>query len=224
MSLRENPKLKPAAAGAATLLILVGAYLGLMAVLHRSPSLNSAEVVPGKLIRSGQPETGDLDRIKERDGLGTILCLRGKEDPEVKAWAERNGVKLLSLQLWADDPPQPAQIGLFFDIMRGATVDLAKYQDVILQPRSVTEDQVRFPFPVLIHCEGGSDRAGIMVALYRVAFQGWSPADAKREMIRHFHLPFVHPALFEFLDRMAPRLTPDFGSRSKPEKEKPGQD
>ncbi len=36
--------------------------------------------------------------------------------------------------------------------------------------------------PVLIHCEHGSDRTGMMVALYRIAFDGWSPDHAGDEM------------------------------------------
>jgi protein tyrosine phosphatase (PTP) superfamily phosphohydrolase (DUF442 family) len=36
--------------------------------------------------------------------------------------------------------------------------------------------------PVLVHCQHGADRTGTMIALYRVAVQGWSKDDAIREM------------------------------------------
>ena len=36
--------------------------------------------------------------------------------------------------------------------------------------------------PVLVHCQHGSDRTGTMVALYRIAVQGWSKNEAIREM------------------------------------------
>lgn len=36
--------------------------------------------------------------------------------------------------------------------------------------------------PVLVHCAYGADRTGVMVAVYRVAVQGWSKADAVQEM------------------------------------------
>ncbi len=36
--------------------------------------------------------------------------------------------------------------------------------------------------PVLVHCFHGSDRTGAMVALYRIAVQGWTKEEAIREM------------------------------------------
>lgn len=37
--------------------------------------------------------------------------------------------------------------------------------------------------PVLVHCAQGSDRTGMMVAIYRVVVQGWSKDDALKEMV-----------------------------------------
>jgi hypothetical protein len=36
--------------------------------------------------------------------------------------------------------------------------------------------------PVLLHCEHGADRTGLISALYRVLYQGWSKRDALDEM------------------------------------------
>jgi protein tyrosine phosphatase (PTP) superfamily phosphohydrolase (DUF442 family) len=36
--------------------------------------------------------------------------------------------------------------------------------------------------PVLVHCQHGADRTGMMCALYRIAVQGWSKEEALREM------------------------------------------
>jgi uncharacterized protein (TIGR01244 family) len=36
--------------------------------------------------------------------------------------------------------------------------------------------------PVLVHCKYGADRTGVMVAVYRVAVQGWSREEAVSEM------------------------------------------
>ena len=36
--------------------------------------------------------------------------------------------------------------------------------------------------PVLMHCKHGSDRTGLMAAMYRVVVQGWSKEDALNEM------------------------------------------
>lgn len=36
--------------------------------------------------------------------------------------------------------------------------------------------------PVLMHCKHGSDRTGLMAAMYRVVVQGWNKEDALKEM------------------------------------------
>ncbi|MDR1049315.1 MAG: tyrosine-protein phosphatase, partial [Synergistaceae bacterium] len=36
--------------------------------------------------------------------------------------------------------------------------------------------------PYLVHCDGGADRTGMAIALYRMVIQGWDREDAIREM------------------------------------------
>ena len=46
------------------------------------------------------------------------------------------------------------------------------------------------PKPVLVHCLHGADRTGLIMAMYRMVFQGWSKEEAKDEMINggyNFH-------------------------------------
>jgi protein tyrosine/serine phosphatase len=43
--------------------------------------------------------------------------------------------------------------------------------------RTVEEDG-----PVLIHCQHGADRTGLVCALYRVVYQGWTKAAALDEL------------------------------------------
>jgi tyrosine-protein phosphatase SIW14 len=37
--------------------------------------------------------------------------------------------------------------------------------------------------PVLIHCWHGSDRTGLIAAMYRIVFQGWSKEEATDELM-----------------------------------------
>jgi len=45
---------------------------------------------------------------------------------------------------------------------------------------------------LFIHCEHGQDRAGLVVAQYRMFVQGWSKPEAEKEMLAHgFHKGLV---------------------------------
>ncbi len=50
--------------------------------------------------------------------------------------------------------------------------------------------------PILIHCWHGSDRTGLIVALYRIVFQDWSKEAAIDEMVNG---DFGHHTIFKNL-------------------------
>jgi len=52
--------------------------------------------------------------------------------------------------------------------------------DVLKALRAIKEAEAKGP--VLMHCEHGSDRTGLMAAMYRVVVQGWSKEEALGEM------------------------------------------
>ncbi|WP_438869787.1 dual specificity protein phosphatase family protein [Pseudomonas sp. L1(2025)] len=52
--------------------------------------------------------------------------------------------------------------------------------DVLAALRAIQEAETQGP--VLMHCKHGSDRTGLMAAMYRVVIQGWSKEDALNEM------------------------------------------
>jgi protein tyrosine phosphatase (PTP) superfamily phosphohydrolase (DUF442 family) len=54
--------------------------------------------------------------------------------------------------------------------------------DVLEVLRSIRQAQARGP--VLIHCKHGQNRTGLIAALYRVVYQGWSKQQALAEMRR----------------------------------------
>lgn len=60
------------------------------------------------------------------------------------------------------------------------------------------------PKPVLVHCQYGSDRAGIVMAMYRVIIQNWTKEDALAEMTKGgfgFHWYYVNiPAFVKAAD------------------------
>ena len=61
------------------------------------------------------------------------------------------------------------------------------------------------PKPVLLHCMHGADRTGLTIAVYRVTQQGWSKAEAKREMMEGgFNFHAVWDNIPTWLDSMDP--------------------
>jgi len=201
------PKNRPARIVIAALTcsaLAAGLYAGAHALKHENTFLNLEVVAPGVLIRSAQPGRGDLERLEQEYGVKTILSLRDGEDPEVTAYAKAHGMDWIVLEMKADDPPTPEQLELFFTVVEGRPVDLDRYRSVI-RGGSRQSGQVVFGRPVLMHCQGGADRSGIMTALFRIEEQGWSIEEAKQDMLRHYHFWFVHPAQFHFLDQYYPR-------------------
>lgn len=124
-------------------------------------------VKPGVLYRCGQPRNRDLDQIRAEHGLGTIICarggtrhpLRGRWFRKERRWAEENGVRFEHLRL-SDKSATPGEA---FETAIGIMADPANH-------------------PVLVHCEQGFHRTGVLCAAFRVALDGWSLDDALAEM------------------------------------------
>jgi protein tyrosine/serine phosphatase len=128
-----------------------------------------AVVEPGVLLRSGQPRVRDLETIRGEHGLKTIIVARGgTRHPLRGRWFRKE-------RRWC------AQVGV--------TLEHMPFSDKSLPPADVFDRflaVVRDPAcrPVLVHCEQGFHRTGILVAAYRIGVQGWPPEQAMSEMER----------------------------------------
>ena len=134
---------------------------------------NFRTVDPGYLYRSGQLDTGDLQRLSDEFGIKTIVTFRDADNPgdpipdqhEVDFAATHNIRHLrISPAQWSDPnggiPPITSQIALFLKAM----------------------DEARAEGPILIHCFAGIHRTGAYTAIYRMEYDGWSNEDAILEM------------------------------------------
>jgi len=76
----------------------------------------------------------------------------------------------------------------------------AEDEDVVRFLRIATDKDLT---PVFVHCRYGSDRTGMMVALYRIAVQGWSKEDALREMTEGpFGFHEIWQNLLKYMDKV----------------------
>lgn len=119
------------------------------------------------LYRSGQPRNRDLDQIKNEHGLKTIICarggtrhpLRGRWFRKERRWADQNNIRFQHLRL-SDKAATPGEA---FDIALSIMADPSNH-------------------PVLVHCEQGFHRTGVLCAAFRVMLDNWSIQDALEEM------------------------------------------
>jgi protein tyrosine/serine phosphatase len=102
--------------------------------------------VSDDLYRSEQPDDDGMAAL-EKAGIKAVLNLREYHSDADEARATT--IALHRVKMAAGDI-QDAQIREALDIIRKA------------------------PKPVLVHCWHGSDRTGVVVAMYRMAVQGWS--------------------------------------------------
>ena len=124
-------------------------------------------VMPGVLLRCGQPRVRDLETVLREHGLKTIVAARGGIRHPLRgawfgrqtAWCARHGVELVHMP--------------FSD---------AKYppEEVFERFLAIVADAQRRP--VLVHCEQGFHRTGILVAAYRIRDCGWTLEQAEEEL------------------------------------------
>lgn len=77
-----------------------------------------------------------------------------------------------------------------------------KYFQIPMKPAvTIDEDVAAFlkimsdkdNYPVFLHCHAGADRTGVMVAAYRMYFQGWTSRQALEELPKHnFHPEWIN--------------------------------
>ncbi len=75
------------------------------------------------------------------------------------------------------------------DLIKGT---LIQFNAVPMTPWSINKDDVILALkvinaakakgPVLVHCQHGADRTGVVIAMYRILYQGWTKQQALDEM------------------------------------------
>ena len=125
------------------------------AVKIEQPGLPNFHRITDNLYRCAQP-TAEGMRAAEKLGIKTVISLRAfhSDKDELKA------TKLKSERI-------------YFNTWHAEEEDVLRFLKIVTSTNAG---------PILIHCQHGADRTGTMVAIYRMAVQGWSKEDAIKEL------------------------------------------
>lgn len=116
--------------------------------------------VADKLYRSGQPDIEGFRELADQYGIRTIISLRSVARDDLLLAGSGLHLRLRRFPLHA--------------------YAVAHEQDNVVAALRAIRTGVR-DGPTLVHCEHGSDRTGLIVALYRILYQGWSKKQALHE-------------------------------------------
>jgi protein tyrosine/serine phosphatase len=151
------------------LALVVIAPLAYFSYLHYSSNLHP--IIDGEAYRSGQMNAGQLAHTIQSYGVKSIVNLRGTNNA-----------------FWPGEMETAAKAGVQhydFALSANAEVSLPQMEEIIQTLRLA-------PKPVLIHCQAGADRTGLVSALYRLTLKGETPAEADRELsVWYGHIPLT---------------------------------
>jgi len=111
--------------------------------------------VSDSYYRSAQPSAEGMQQLQAL-GVRTVVNLRAIHSDRDEIGSTPLGYEHISVKAWhAEDE------------------DVVRFLRIVADPNRQ---------PVLVHCQHGADRTGMMTAIYRIAVQGWSKEDAIFEM------------------------------------------
>jgi protein tyrosine phosphatase (PTP) superfamily phosphohydrolase (DUF442 family) len=133
---------------------------------------NFGVVDEGVVYRSAQPMDNLLEIVADQK-IATVLNLRGGSDSDPWYVAEVGNTQRLGVD--------------FYDLPLVATVRPTRKQ--LLTVLDVLD---RCKYPLLIHCKSGSDRTGLVSALYLMSRKGVDPDSAEEAFSLYYgHVPLL---------------------------------
>lgn len=143
-----------------------------------------AVVAEGRLYRSAQMPPSRMAKACATLGVRTVIDLRRQADKAARERVALEGVGVRHVHLVSNQTPRAEVIETFLRIM---------------------DDPANLP--VLTHCTHGIGRTGVLAAVYRMEYEGWSNEDARREAQRIGGFQSFRPEASKgaFVLRYAPR-------------------
>ncbi len=171
-------------------LLLLAAAAGVAGFHDRLWPRRWGVVEPGVVYRSGQLAPGLIERVLREHRIRTVVDLTDRHTRTAAREAEKRtleklGIRRVRAPLEGDG--------------RGDLESYVAAIGEILRARAKGE-------PLLVHCQSGVQRAGGVVAAYRLLVPGWSPENVLRELQTFGWRPGRDRVLIEFLNTNLPEL------------------
>jgi len=128
--------------------------------------------VNSHLYRGGQPKGTGYANLKKM-GIDVVIDLRLSGKDTEKKNVNKAGMQYVAIP-WHCMFPKDKHVAKFFSVLE--------------------ENKGK---RIFVHCRYGDDRTGMMIAAYRMAVEGWTPEEARKEMEK-----------FGFHRLVCPRLAP----------------
>jgi protein tyrosine/serine phosphatase len=167
------------------------------------------EVTPGVFYRSGQmTEEGFADYL-QRYGIRTVINAQDEyPDPDIeRSYWDRHTVKESQLC---------QRLGVQYIFLAPNLICRKKVPEerpaAIERFLAILDDPANRP--VLLHCKAGLHRTGVLTAVYRMEYEGWSPFQAMMELRACGFGEFVSSASNDYITEYV--LTYQRGQRRSP--------
>jgi tyrosine-protein phosphatase SIW14 len=163
------------------------APIGARAAAITIPGVPNAGSVTGTLFRGAQPNSSAYAGLQKL-GMNIVVDFRAEsgEVSSEKKSVESLGMKFVNLPWSGASLPSRDQILTFFTLLRD------------------NPDQ-----KIFIHCQYGADRTGVMIALYRIAVDHWTPDQAIAEMKDFHYHNLLLPHLAKYVKAFPAALAAD---------------
>lgn len=141
------------------LLFLLSLPIGIVAQDYSFEELRNFHRVNEKLYRGGQLRDGGIERLKEL-GIKSIIDLRKNPQRSRQEASEAvlHGLRYFNVPMNKFGRPSDEKV--------------QKVLSIVNNPAN---------HPVFVHCKRGSDRTGVVIAIYRIVLDGWTLQQAQKE-------------------------------------------
>jgi protein-tyrosine phosphatase len=151
------------------------------------PGISNVARVSGTLFRGAQPSPWAFGELKKL-GIDVVVDFRdNRQDIEIeKGRVASQGMAFVSIPWNAETNPSRDNVIAFFATLRD-------------NPGK----------EIFVHCQRGADRTGVMIALYRIVNDHWTPNQAVAEMTEFHYWNHLLPHLARYVEAFPTTLVSD---------------